>query len=166
MSLSIRPEAKRSDVLLPAQWGSQLAGGVNVSLRSSINGVPDLSLGSVFETIEVPRPDDAVSGGVSWITANSTLQPLLAANTLYFLSMHICCGPVDEIFWPLNNAGIQGPVTNFFFPPATVATGTLGAFQLTGEPSPVPEPATVLLLATGTGLMARRFRRRSLRQEC
>lgn len=60
----------------------------------------------------------------------------------------------------MNNAGIRGPVTNFFFPPATVTTGTLAAFELTGEPAPVPEPATLLLVAAGGGAIVNRARRR------
>jgi hypothetical protein len=102
-----------------------------------------------------------VPGGVSWITTNSAVQPLLAANTLYFLGMHTCCAFVDIVAWPMNNAGMQGPVTNFFFPPATVTTGVLAAFQLNGEPAPVPEPATLLLFASGGAVLMHRVRRRS-----
>jgi hypothetical protein len=143
-----------TSVSVPIQW--YVAGFAIFRLGRSQNGVP---VGPPIESWTIPRPAGAADRSITWLTAPSTVQPLLFADTRYFL---LVVG--DIVFWPRNNAGIQGPVTLFTaspFPPV-VTTGTLGAFQLEGQPQPTPEPGTMLLVVTGIALTACRFRRRAI----
>jgi hypothetical protein len=132
---------------------------------SSSGGVPDFSGGGLIDRMVVPFPADAQPGTVTMLTLSSSLQPMLSANTLYFLGAlpTRITGEFGFAFgsvWPWNNAGMQGIVVNNAPGGMSISQGTLGAFQLNGEQSPVPEPATMLLFATGAGLVLQRVRRR------
>lgn len=167
MGFQLSETARLLSVTAPARWHPALAGGITISIWQSTDaGLPDFSVGSVLESIAVPRPPDAGPGTTSVLTAVSMVQPVLSADTLYFLGLHVCCSGVDVVSWPWNNAGIQGTVVSFLFPPGVVATGTLAAFRLEGEPigAPVPEPATLLLVGSGIGLLTRYSRRRRQRE--
>ena len=167
MGFQLTETARLLSVTAPARWHAALAGGMTISIWQSIDGLPDFGFGGVLERIAVPRPPDAGPGVTSVLTAVSAVQPVLSADTLYFLGLHVCCAGVDVVSWPWNNAGIQGTVVRFLFPPGVASTGTLAAFRLEGEPiaAPVPEPGTLLLVATGVGLVARSARRRK-QQRC
>ena len=160
--------AQLTSVTLPVQWAAVLpGGGFSVSLYRSSGGAPDFSgSGSgLIEQIVVPLPADAQPRSFSVLTLTSTVQPTLSAGTLYFLGAVVT--PPSSLAgistsWPMNNAGIQGLVVNSTPGGVFITQRTLGAFQVNGELSPTPEPATVALFSTGLGLIAYRRRRWSI----
>jgi hypothetical protein len=163
MGFQLSEAAQLSSIALPVVWGPSLPEGFSVSLRVAEGGVP-FPMNTLLERIVVPVPEDAQPGDVSMLTLPSALQPMLSANTLYFLtafatgSLETSLGAFGTI-WPWNNAGIQGLVVNSTAGGVASRQGPLGAFQVHGEVNPVPEPATVLLIATGGGLVAQRIRK-------
>jgi hypothetical protein len=82
------------------------------------------------------------------LIADSSLRPRLETNALYFLWAHTSSssagpGSSADVIWPWNNTGIQGTIRQVGLTNRTFV-GTLSAFQINGEHSPVPEPATVM----------------------
>jgi PEP-CTERM motif-containing protein len=166
MGFQLTEAALLSSVTVPVAWapGAGLPADFSASLYSSSGGAPNFSTGGLIEQIVVPFPADTPSGTIRMLTFSSSLQPMLNANTLYFLGVipTRIAGPVwwFGTLWPWNNAGIQGIVVNHSPGGMSISQGTLGAFQLNGEPNAVPEPATMLLFATGAGFVLHRVRRR------
>ena len=169
MGFQLDASARMTSVTLPVRWGGDLpGGGFSVSLYGSSEGGPDFSgrgEAGLIERIVVPLPADAQPRTVSMLTLTSTVQPVLSAGTLYFLGDFVVAPSTFTAIatlWPMNSAGIQGLVVNNSPGGNFITQGTLGAFQLNGEPSPIPEPSTMLMFATGVGLVAERLRRRRI----
>ena len=166
MGFQLTESALLTSVTLPAAWaGGERPVEFGATVFSSSGGAPDFSGGGLIDRMVVPFPADAQRGTVTMLTLSSSLQPMLSANTLYFLGAlpTRVAGQFGFAFgsaWPWNNAGIQGIVVNHSPGGTFISQGTLGAFQLNGEHSPVPEPGTMLLFATGAGLVLQRVRRR------
>jgi hypothetical protein len=168
MGFQLNETALLRSVTLPVEWlGGAQPADFSVAVFSSRGGAPDISTGGMIERMVVPFPADPPSGTIMMLTFLSSLQPMLSASTLYFIDAiptRIRSGPGGSFafgtLWPWNNAGIQGSVVSNSPAGLFISQGTLGAFQLTGELSPTPEPATMALFATGAGLMLRRVRRR------
>jgi hypothetical protein len=165
MGFQLSEAAVLTSITFPVAWAGAQPVEFGASVFSSSGGGPDFSSGGLIERILVPFPADVPARTFTTLTLSSSLQPMLSANTLYFLgaSPTRISGEFGFGFgslWPWNNAGIQGIVVNNTPGGVFVTQGTLGAFQLNGEHSPVPEPATMLLFATGAGLVLQRARRR------
>jgi hypothetical protein len=168
MGFQLNEAAVLSSVTLPVEWlGGAQPVDFSVSLYSSRGGAPNFSMGGLIEQMVVPFPSDAPSRTIMMLTLPSSIQPTLSANTLYFIDAiptQIRPGPGGGFafgtLWPWNNAGIQGTLAANSPAGLFISQRTLGAFQLNGELSPTPEPATMVLFATGAGLMFRRVRKR------
>jgi hypothetical protein len=166
MGFQLSDAAVLRSVTLPVEWvGGAQPANFSVNLYPSRGGAPDFSSG--IEHIVVPFPADAPSRTIMMLTFPSALQPTLSANALYFIDAIPTQVRADQggfafgVLWPWNNAGIQRSiVANSPAGAFVVSPRTLGAFQLNGDVSPTPEPATMVLFATGAGLMLRRARQR------
>jgi PEP-CTERM motif-containing protein len=161
MGFQLTEAARLTSVTLPVAWAGELPVEFGAWVYSSSGG----ARGELIERMVVPFPADVPPRTITTLTLSSSLQPMLSANTLYFLTASPTritgqFGFAFGLLWPWNNAGVSGPVIAASPVGMSVGTGQLGAFQLTGEPSPVPEPATILLFATGAGFVLQRVRRR------
>ncbi len=128
---------------------------VNISLASDIGGSP----GAVLETLQAAVPGDYFSGG-SVVTVNSASNPILQANTQYWVEVSAVSS--SQYFgWFFNNQGARGPVGTSLDGGATYSVGpdTDGAFSVEANAAPVPEPSSIVLLCSGLGgaLVWRRF---------
>ena len=157
--------AQVTSITVPVLFANSVSNRLVASILASESGRPSFSFGSRLDQIELAPPSDAAPNTVSVLTFTSSAQPILQADTLYFLSVGACCG-FDVLFWPRGNAGIDGIVARAFGADARTSVGPLAAFRIEGEPisAPVPEPGTLLLAASGLGLLSRRLRRRLDRQ--
>ena len=163
MGFQLDQPAQLTSVTLPIVWGRDIVNGVSVHVQASDGSRPIVGpdrLG-ILDTMTIPTPSGAQPFTANMLTGQSTTNPLLAANTLYFLWV-FPTGPTYNIQWPWNNAGVTGTVVHSSGGGQHAQQGTLSAFQLNGEPSPVPEPATMVLFAAGAGVVLRRARRRRL----
>jgi PEP-CTERM motif-containing protein len=159
MGFQLDQAAQLTSVMLPIVWGRQIVAGVNVRVWRSSDGMPVFGSGGLVETVTIPTPGDAQPFTASMLSGQSIAQPLLDANTLYFLYV-FPTSALWHVKWPWNNAGVSGPVVLSSPGGVAVRTGQLSAFQLNGNLDPVPEPATMVLFATGAGLVLQRVRRR------
>jgi hypothetical protein len=120
-------------------------GVVDVSLRTNAAGLP----GGVLETfIVVDATLSALGTNNSPITLNSILHPLLTSGTAYWVS--VTGDPANSVAWNLNTTGDASPE---LFSPDGGATWlslgfTPGAYEVNGQGSAVPEPASVPVLAS------------------
>jgi hypothetical protein len=114
-----------------------------------------------IEHFLVTAPDGAQDGTVSMLTLTSVLQPTLLAHTTYFLNVVPFTPVFSKVLWPWNNSGAIGTVVETDVCCGNIRSfrDTLSAFQVNGELSPTPEPATFALIATGLGLIAHRRQR-------
>ena len=162
MGFQLTEAAVLTSVTVPMAWIGAQPVEFGATVFSSSGG----ALGAPIERLLVPFPADVPPRTFTMLTLSSSIQPTLSADTLYFLSATPTrvagqFGFGFSSIWPWNNAGIEGVYVHVSGGGGRfVGQGPLGAFQLTGEPNPVPEPGTVLLMATGAGLIARRVRRR------
>lgn len=163
MGFQLDQPARLTSVTLPIVWGRQIVNGVSVHVQASDGSGPIVGPGGIgiLDTITIPTPSGAQPFTANLLTGQSTTNPLLAANTLYFLWV-FPTGPTWTINWPWNNAGVGGIVVLSSGAGPAARQGTLGAFQLTGESSPTPEPATIVLFATGAALVLQRVRKRTI----
>lgn len=151
MGFELTEAARLDSILLPWARASQNPG-IGIELVSS-------SLSSIIESWRYDVEPAVIRGEEARFTlARSTLHPLLEANTTYFLRIY-SLWPSTQLIWPWNNAGIEGTIRQAGLTNRTF-TGPLSAFQIEGEPGAVPEPATLLLFASGAGLVLQRVRRR------
>ena len=162
MGFQLTEAARLTSVTLPTGWSGAQPVNFGATVFSSVGG----ALGGVIERMVIPFPADVPSRTITTLTLPSALQPLLSANTLYFLGAlpTQVSGPgfAFSSLWPWNNAGVGGPVVVASPAGRFLTQGTLGAFQLTGDLSPTPEPSTMLLFTTGAGLILQRVRRRRM----
>jgi hypothetical protein len=160
MGFQLNQPSQLTSVTLPIVWGRQIVNGVSVHVQASDGSSPIVGPGGIgiLDTITIPTPSGAQPFTANLLTGQSTTNPLLAANTLYFLWV-FPTGPTWDIRWPWNNAGVNGTVVLSSGGGREAHQATLSAFQLNGEPNPTPEPATMVLFATGAGLMLQQLRR-------
>lgn len=156
-------------VLLGPSVGTHFA---NVQLMSDAGGLP----GTVLESFQVVLPGSSFdpatvnTGNVLLampVVINSTLHPLLASGAQYWLSAGT--DPNGSGMWVMSGVlptglnGSVGPAAalrddgTWVSAAVNPANGsTLGSFAVEGTPAAVPEPATLLLLGSGIGVLARR----------
>jgi hypothetical protein len=136
------------------------SGNVTVSLWTDGDGVPGTQLGSW----NVASPAQIYgSGGLALTTISDLAGPSLTAGQTYFLAISVSGG--TDIVWNWNT-GASGPYawssnggTNW----SSLGSGRLGAFDILGASSGVPEPATFLLLGSGVLCVLLRPRKRAAR---
>jgi hypothetical protein len=131
---------------------------LQILLETDAGGLP----GAIIETINVnigPFPPGSV------VTAMSVLNPLLTSGTNYWLVAY-APGPNTAAEWNFSFSDV--PTLNNFASnqipsptgPWNFASGPVrSAFQINGN-SPVPEPATLLLLGPALAVIALRGCRR------
>ena len=130
------------------------SGNISLQLFSDSGGTL-----SVVEQWQLPLPASQ-GANAGMLVATSATQPLLQANALYFLWAHSGSPSSSaDVIWPWNNAGVQGTIRQVGLTNQTFV-GTLSAFQVNGELSPIPEPGTMLLLGTGAAFLVQRVRER------
>jgi hypothetical protein len=133
-----------------AQFAIALSDGPNtidVSLETdSGSNVP----GTILETIVL---NDAMSSHAALVTATSDLHPTLTAGTPYWLVLTV---PTDTFAgWWWNSTGDNATAIDAVDNGTGSPTGPWSHFsnfprsamQIDGQPAPVPEPASILLLA-------------------
>lgn len=157
MGFRVSEDAVLTSMTFPVVWAQELPNGIVARVLPTEDGVPFFTCD--IACVELPVPATASPFTASLLTADTEGQPMLHAGATYFLFVHVRAPGFDTIYWPWNNAGAEGTVVDFFLGP-TFRNGRLAAFQIEGEQAPVPEPATLLLLATGAGAIAARTRRR------
>jgi len=138
---------------------AQGTGSAMVALMSDASGAP----GAVIESWTVTNLPSIFSPTILQIT--STLNPALSAGTQYWVGVFPVAAD-SNIAWWHNNIGNVGP-TAFAFASDPVSANwtvlntsqtTLAAFEIQGV-NPVPEPGTLLLMATGLGVLVLRRKR-------
>jgi hypothetical protein len=119
---------------------------LDVLLMSDKNGLP----GSVIESIRIP--DATGDFGQIPNVAASALRPILDANTQYWIVAYLPPAPQDGEglgWWAPPLTDDRGPEAEMNFGTGWQLGDTYRwAFSVSG--TPVPEPATVLLLTVGT----------------
>jgi len=152
MTFETSQDARLTSLMLPVMWIRSLST-IQVFLRDGLYP-------ATIEQFAVTAPAGTEDGTISMFTLTSALQPTLAAHTTYFLDVVPFSPLFSTTAWPWNNSGATGTI--FEASPGgdpRRLTGTLGAFQVNGELSPTPEPATLGLIGTGLALIAHRRRR-------
>jgi hypothetical protein len=153
MGFELSEPASLTSIVLPVARPAGETGPINLQLLT-----PETPF-TVIESWTLSLPASG-QGVASMVSAESTIQPLLAANTLYFLWLRSSFpSSSPDVIWPWNNAGVQGTIRQVGFTNQTFV-GTLSAFQVNGELSPIPEPGTMLLLGTGAAFLVQRVRER------
>jgi hypothetical protein len=96
--------------------------------------------------------------------------PITLAGGTYYIVLSTSTPPPTQAFWPMYGSSLPGTfgsigggfettVANFAFPPASDWHTMTTPFEFQVNGSPVPEPATLLLVASGlTGIWLRRRR--------
>lgn len=143
-----------------AQLAMGIIGGPNilqVVLMTSSGGFP----GTVVETISLTNAVAPIgTGGI--VLASSALHPLLNAGTQYWI---VAFAPEDDTFMGWN-LSLNDFSTSVLLNGSHSLTGPWefsaprGAFQVNG--TPVPEPATMLLLSAALSVMALRGCKRKI----
>jgi hypothetical protein len=121
---------------------------VTAQLRANVDNQP----GTVIETFMFSGIPEGGLGHSALLSAPSLINPLLRRDTSYW--MFLAPGdPSTNAGWNFANSSLTALqyVVIGDEPPRTEIAG-LAAFRLSGEQSaPVPEPATLLLVASAVG---------------
>jgi hypothetical protein len=144
-------------VALTRPGGNPATGGdVDISLYGDVGGLPGTLLESWtvaysslpdLDTNGVPH-----TGGIVTLTAVNT-DPLVSGSQYWLVAREtqLLTGGWGSAAWALTSSALENYITYTTSGSSLGATSTPGAFYVTGEAasSSTPEPATVLLLATG-----------------
>jgi hypothetical protein len=133
-----------------------------ITLFQSAGGAP----GSALESFHVDHGDlSEVLSPFPTVTLSSSAHPLLRAGELYWIAT---AAPSGLTFWVSASAPTVGPAA---FRPngadewSVVTRNQIGGFSVLGDltaPAEVPEPASMLLVATGVAGVVRAGTRRRL----
>ena len=127
-------------------------GGTNAGdiwLMSDSGGLP----GVILESFHFDNLPTFSTSSTALVTGASTLHPLLSAGTQYWL----VASANDDSFLSLNfnNTNDTGLASrDDALPWGFDPDATAGAIRVSGTPAAVPEPATIVLFATGTLVLA------------
>ena len=129
---------------------------VDVSVTTDVGGVP----GAALETFHLTNLGPF--GNETPVTATSTSHPLLPAGQSYFVTVTALDSTWEAWSWSLID--LSHPGAELINGRWTPDNGTSGAFRVTGTmASPVPEPASCVLLGMGAlGLVGYGWRRRKM----
>jgi hypothetical protein len=131
------------------------AGGCPVSITVSLDSDSGAdSPGATLESFTVAGPFGGLGSNNAPVVLTSVLHPTLVSGTQYWLA--VIAPLTTEMGWNWNSTGdvsdqavsTDGGVTWF-----SPSGETPGAYEIDGT-SAVPEPGTILLLATGGALIA------------
>jgi hypothetical protein len=133
---------------------------MDLRLYTDAGGHPGTVLESIHVSGQMPRFGDFGAGHL--VTFNSALHPLLQAGGAYWLVPLAPGGIVAG--WNFNDQGRRSPFAmSAQFEPTTwaVRQDTEGAFEVSGGPSPAPEPSALALAGVGlVGVVGYAWRRR------
>jgi hypothetical protein len=149
---SVASTAKLSSLDIALSCAFVCSDNFTVALRTDSAGLP----GSVLESFLVPTTLLGPFGNNNPpLVLNSVLTPTLSVGSNYWVT--VTADSSDTISWNLNSTGSalntafsSDGGTTWFSPSGQ----TPGALQINGaSSSPVPEPGSLALLATGAGLL-------------
>jgi hypothetical protein len=126
---------------------------VTVALRSDLGGLPD----GILETFSIPAASLGPFGVANApFVVTSLLHPVLTSSQRYWVT--IGGTPTDAVAWNLSSVGASDPTATSVDNGVSWQTLGLtpGAFEVNGDTTQVPEPATIVLLGSGAMVLVRR----------
>jgi hypothetical protein len=143
-------------------FGLSSTNSVIVSVETDAGGLPS---GTVLESFTLTNQMGLLGSTPNTLDAVSVLDPVLFQNYQYWVVLTETSGSgTGDLVWNYNNSSTFG-LTAVYQSGAWVSQGTTnylaGALLVTGTIDPIPEPGTLLTLASGLAAVVALKRRRA-----